>query len=193
VIREWIQREGRVLSPEYLRVDGFLNHRIAPEFIEAVGERLAERFSETGATCILTAEAAGNTVAYELARRLGARAIYAKKGLASTMAEPITREIVSPTKQAPTELTVSGEYLGSAERVLVVDDFLFRGTTSAALADMVQESGARLAGFGFVIEKTFAGGRARLEPYGVPIVALVSIEAMDVATGEIRFVEDASA
>jgi xanthine phosphoribosyltransferase len=193
VIREWIQREGRVLGPEYLRVDGFLNHRIAPEFVEAVGEQLTERFSEAKATCVLTAEAAGNVVAYELARRLGARAIYAKKGRASTMAEPLTREIVSPTKSAPAELTISGEYLGPAERVLIVDDFLFRGATSGALADMVRESGARLAGFGFVIEKTFAGGRTRLESYGVPIVALVSIEAMDPATGEIRFVEEAPA
>ncbi|MBU0595276.1 xanthine phosphoribosyltransferase [Candidatus Bipolaricaulota bacterium] len=189
MIRDWIRREGRIVGPEFLRVDGFLNHRIVPEFIEAVGEGLAARFAESGATCVLTAEAAGNIVAYELARRLGARAVYAKKGKASTMAQPMTREILSPTKGTQTTLSVSGEYLTAVERVLVVDDFLFQGTTSSALADMVLESGATLAGFGFVIEKTFAEGRERLESYGVPVVALVSIAAMDGDSGEIEFVE----
>jgi len=192
MIRAWIEREGRVLGPEFLRVDGFLNHRIAPGFIEAVGEGLADALSDCRSTCVLTAEAAGNVVAYELARRIGARALYAKKGRASTMASPITRTIVSPTKGAETCLSVSGEYLSKSERVVVVDDFLFRGTTSAALADMVRESGAQLVGFGFVIEKAFAGGRSQLEPYGVPIVSLVSIDGMDPETCEIRFSEEAA-
>jgi len=192
MIRAWIEREGRVLGPEFLRVDGFLNHRIAPGFIEAVGEGLADALSGCRATCVLTAEAAGNVVAYELARRIGARALYAKKGRASTMASPMTRRILSPTKGAETSLSVSGEYLSKPERVVVVDDFLFRGTTSAALADMVRESGAQLVGFGFVIEKAFAGGRSKLEPYGVPIVSLVSIDGMNPGTGEIRFSEEAA-
>jgi len=193
VIREWIQREGRILGPEFLRVDGFLNHRIAPEFIEAVGAQLAETFASSDATCVLTAEAAGNIVAYELARRIGARAVYAKKGKAATMAQPITREIVSPTKGTQTTLSISGEYLATAERVLVVDDFLFQGTTSGALADMVLEGGATLVGFGFVIEKTFAGGRGRLKEFGVQVAALVSIDSMDPDTGEIRFADTESA
>ena len=142
-----------------------------------------------GATCVLTAEAAGNIVAYELARRIGARALYAKKGEAATMARPITREILSPTKGTQTTLSISGEYVSPAECVLIVDDFLFQGTTSAALADMALEGGATLAGFGFVIEKTFAGGRDRLASYGVPVEALVSIASMDPDAGVIRFVE----
>jgi len=192
MIRTWIEREGHVLGPEFLRVDGFLNHRIAPDFIDVVGTGLAAALSGCRATCVLTAEAAGNVVAYELARRIGARALYAKKGRASTMTSPITRTIVSPTKGAETCLSVSGEYLPKFERVVVVDDFLFRGTTSAALADMVRESGAELVGFGFVIEKAFAGGRSKLEPYGVPIVSLVSIDGMDPGTGEIRFSGEAA-
>jgi len=192
MIREWIEREGRILGPEFLRVDGFLNHRIAPGFIEVVGEELAARFAEKSVTCVLTAEAAGNIVAYELARRIGARAVYAKKGRAATMAMPVTREIVSPTKGTRVTLAVSGEYLSEGERVVVVDDFLFQGTTSAALADMVLECGAGLAGFGFVIEKTFAGGRDRLGHYGVPIAALVSIASMDPEAGTIEFVEEAA-
>jgi len=66
-VREWICREAHVLGPEFLRVDGILNHQIDPAFISLVGEQLAAQFSAEGANCILTSEAAGNIVAYELA------------------------------------------------------------------------------------------------------------------------------
>ena len=80
--------------------------------------------------------------------------------------------------------------MASTERVLIVDDFLYRGTTSVALAEMVAEAGATLVGFGFVIEKLFAFGRSALEPYGVPVEALVSIVSLDPTTGEIAFGQD---
>ena len=186
-IREWIRREGKVVGPEFLRVDGFLNHRIDPAFVKLAGEALARAFSDRGVTAVLTAEAAGNVIAYEVARKLGAKALYAKKGKANTMANPLTRRVPSPTKGGETELAVSRDYLSPEERVLVVDDFLYRGLTSAALAEMVIEAGAELVGFGFVIEKCFSGGRDVLSRFGVPVVSLAAIERMDPATGEVAF------
>lgn len=186
-LREWIRRQGQVLGPEFLRVDGFLNHRIAPAFVALAGEGIAKAFADRGVTTVLTAEAAGNVIAYEVARRLGAVALYAKKGRAATMADPLVRRVPSPTKGGETELAVSRDYLEPGERVLVVDDFLYRGLTSAALAEMTLEAGAELVGFAFVIEKCFGGGRELLGRFGVPVVSLVSIEHMDPTTGEIVF------
>ncbi len=186
-VREWIQREAVVVGPEFLRVDSFLNHRIDPAFVELAGEALSHAFAPREVTAVLTAEAAGNVIAYEVARRLGAKALYAKKGKANTMANPLTRTVTSPTKGVETELAISRDYLGPGERVLVVDDFLYRGLTSVALAEMVIESGAELIGFGFVIEKCFGNGRSLLERFGVQVVSLVAIERMDPETGEIVF------
>jgi len=191
-LREWIIREAEVLGPEFLRVDGILNHRIDPAFISLVGEQLAAQFSGAAASCVLTAEAAGNIVAYELARRLGIRALYAKKGKASTMIRPIVRTVVSPTKGKKTELAISADYLGPRERVIVVDDFLYQGHTSATLADMVIEAGGEIVGFGFVIEKTFAHGRDALQRFGAPIVSLAPIESMNPEDGTIVFAEHSS-
>lgn len=188
-LREWILREAEVLGPEFLRVDGILNHRIDPCFIELVGDLLSARFVELGATCVLTAEAAGNIVAYELARRLGIRALYAKKGKAATMIRPIVRTVISPTKGTRTELAVSSDYLSVADRVIVVDDFLYQGHTSATLADMVLESGGELVGFGFVIEKVFARGRDVLQRFGVPVTTLAPILSMNPESGAIEFAE----
>lgn len=178
------------MSPEFLRVDGFLNHRIDPVFMEEAGGQIAERFAEDGVTCVLTAEAAGNVVAYEVARRLGARVLYAKKGRAATMNSPLIRTVRSPTKGSVVEIAVSRDYLSPEERVLIVDDFLYQGRTSAALADMVQEGKAELVGFGFVIAKEFGEGRQTLAGYRVPIVTLVSVVRMDPESGEIVFGEE---
>jgi len=186
-LADWVRREGQVLSDEFLRVDGFLNHRIAPAFIAEAGRNISTRFSEQGITLVLTAEAAGNVVAYEIAKRLDARAVYAKKGKASTMAHPLIRSLRSPTKGTQTEIAVSQDYLTSTERVLIVDDFLYQGTTSAALADMVIEVEATLVGFAFIIEKAFAGGRETLSRFPAPVESLLRVERMDPETGTITF------
>jgi len=190
VLKDWIRREARVLGPEFLRVDGFLNHRIAPRFIEVAGAALAEAFGDKTITRVLTAEAAGNVIAFETARQLGAMALYAKKGKAMTMHRPLVRTVASPTKRTETDLAVSADYLGSGDCVLIVDDFLFEGETSAALAEITAEAGAKLVGFGFVISKEFAVGRPRLAEFGVPIVSLVPIASMDAPSGRITFADE---
>ncbi len=188
-LKEWIQREGIVLGPEFLRVDGFLNHRINPAFVGLAGEGLAASYAGRGVTCVLTAEAAGNVIAYEVARRLGVSALYAKKGHAVTMAHAVSCRLCSPTKETEQEIFVCRDYLAPGQRVLVVDDFLHRGTTSAGLADMALRCGAEMVGFGFVIEKCLSGGRAQLERFGVPIVALARVTRMDPESGTVEFAE----
>ncbi|MBN1858253.1 xanthine phosphoribosyltransferase [Candidatus Bipolaricaulota bacterium] len=193
LLKSWIKREGKVVDAKFLRVDGFLNHRIAPEFVAAAGRLIADAFLSAGIdiNCVLTAEAAGNVIAYEVARQLGAgvRALYAKKGAATTMAHPITREVVSPTKKKRTTLAVSADYLNRSDRVLIVDDFLFEGITSCALAEIVAEAEATLVGLAFVIEKGFAPGRSAVEQLNVPVLSLVTIESMDAVRSLIRFAE----
>jgi xanthine phosphoribosyltransferase len=188
-LSDWVRREGQVLSEEFLRVDGFLNHRIAPAFIAEAGREISQRFAQADVSLVLTAEAAGNVVAYEIARRLDARAVYAKKGKATTMARPLVRRLRSPTKGTETDIAVSQDYLTPGERVLIVDDFLYQGTTSAALADMVVEAKASLVGFAFIIEKAFAGGRGMLARFPAPVETLLCVEHMNPDTGAISFAE----
>ena len=60
------------------------------------------------------------------------------------------------------------------QRVVIVDDLLATGGTAAAAAKLVERVGGVVAGFVFLIELPFLGGRARLEGY--PIEALISYE-----------------
>lgn len=48
------------------------------------------------------------------------------------------------------------------ERVLVVDDVLATGGTAAAALDLIEQSGARLAGFSFLLELSALRGREKL-------------------------------
>jgi xanthine phosphoribosyltransferase len=115
--------------------------------------------------------------------------IYARKAKPITMPDNVYRELApSHTKGHLVELMVSPEVLQPGERVLIIDDFLATGQTIAALARVVQRSGATLIGIGAVIEKTFEGGRAFLQSqFNVPIESLVVIS--DMSDGRIVFAD----
>ena len=65
--------------------------------------------------------------------------------------------------------------IGADDVVLIVDDVLATGGTAAAKAELVTATGARVAGFAFLIELDFLGGRAKL-PQGVGIVSLIRVD-----------------
>src|SRR6056297_3527022 len=138
-----IKSEGEVLGEEFLKVDSFLNHKVAPAMLNAIGKAIAEKFEDLGVTKVLTAEAAGNIIAYTTAENLldqdeNVEVVYAKKGVPTTMTGEEIRTIQSPTKKNKTTLAVSGNYFNSNDRVLIVDDFLFTGRTAGTLSEIME-------------------------------------------------------
>lgn len=186
---ERIRSEGRVLPGDLLKVDGFLNHRLDPDFTLAMGRAFRERFSALGVgpvDVVVTAEVSGIAPAFATGLAYGAAVVYARKKRPATMPGPVLRaDAPSRTKGGTTPLIVSPEVLGAGDRVLLIDDFLATGLTVAALADLITASGARLSGIGVVIEKTFQGGRERLAHLDAPVVALAAVDALDAATGRL--------
>lgn len=59
----------------------------------------------------------------------------------------------------------------TGSRVLIIDDLIATGGTAAATAELVEQTGCTVAGFGFLIELMFLEGRAKLPD--VPITALL--------------------
>ena len=53
------------------------------------------------------------------------------------------------------------------QEVLIIDDLLATGGTAAAVAQMVESQGGRVAGLGFLIELEFLKGREKLAQYDV--------------------------
>ncbi len=59
-------------------------------------------------------------------------------------------------------LEIHRDAFPSGSRVVVVDDLLATGGTIKAAAELVDELGGQIAGFAFLIELAFLGGRAKL-------------------------------
>jgi len=180
-----ILTEGKNLGRGILKIDSFLNHQLDTELMEAVGQEMGARFAHTHPTRILTAEVSGIVPAVMAGKALGnIPVVYARKHKPITMQEPVFVDSApSHTKGGKVRLMVSPEFLHADDRVLIVDDFLASGRTIAALARIVQSSGATLVGIAVVVEKSFEEGRQALAHWNVPIEAMVTI--CDMSDGKI--------
>lgn len=177
-LRAAILRWGRV-EGTMLKVDDFLNHRVDPDLIVAVGDALAERFAAPAPDMVLTAEASGIAPALTCALRLRIPMVFAKKYLGPGGRDVHFREVYSPTRGTEYRVEVFRRALSPGLRVLVIDDFLAGGRTAEALGDIAEEAGCLVAGLGFVIEKTFQDGRRRLNAHGWPVDSLARVASLD--------------
>jgi xanthine phosphoribosyltransferase len=174
-----IHDRGRVEGP-LLKVDDFLNHRVEPLLMRAVGEDIADTFADRAPDLVLTAEASGIPPAQETAAALGIPYVYAKKYPRGDAVRPAwVRAVSSPTKGVEYRVEVAHRALESGASILVVDDFLSRGRTAEALGEIIEEAGCRPVGFAFVIEKAFMDGRQRLEQHGWPVESLAIVTSLE--------------
>ncbi|TVY08983.1 xanthine phosphoribosyltransferase [Paenibacillus cremeus] len=189
LLQERIRQEGLILSDKVLKVDSFLNHQVDTGLALEIGREFARIFGHQPITKVLTIEASGIQFAMATAMVLNVPFIYAKKKKAVTLSENVySVPVHSFTRQETYQVSVSQKYLGSSDKVLIVDDFLATGAALVGLVDIVKEAGAELVGVGSVIEKSFQEGRSLLENKGVQVHSLARIASMK--PGEIHFIED---
>ena len=62
-------------------------------------------------------------------------------------------------------LEIHRDAISGGQEVLIIDDLLATGGTSAAVAGLVENLGGHVAGLGFLIELEFLQGRNRLKSY----------------------------
>ncbi|MEY4288465.1 MAG: hypothetical protein RLZZ30_553 [Bacteroidota bacterium] len=60
------------------------------------------------------------------------------------------------------------------QRVLIHDDLLATGGSAAAAAELIQKSGATVAGFSFLVELSFLNGKEKLTTYSDNNISLIS-------------------
>jgi len=64
-------------------------------------------------------------------------------------------------------LEIHRDAIGRGHRVLLVDDLLATGGTASAAAELIKRCGGTIAGFSFIVELAFLGGRKRIGDYEV--------------------------
>ncbi|HEO1038576.1 TPA: xanthine phosphoribosyltransferase [Streptococcus agalactiae] len=188
LLEERILKDSDVLGENILKVDSFLTHQVDFELMQEIGKVFADKYKEAGITKVVTIEASGIAPAVYAAQALGVPMIFAKKAKNITMTEGIlTAEVYSFTKQVTSQVSIVSRFLSNDDTVLIIDDFLANGQAAKGLLEIIGQAGAKVAGIGIVIEKSFQDGRDLLEKTGVPVTSLARIKAFE--NGRVVFAE----
>ncbi|MCI9272702.1 MAG: adenine phosphoribosyltransferase [Clostridiales bacterium] len=110
---------------------------------------------------LITAEAKGIPLCYEMARQGCRKYVVARKGIKLYMRNPIHVEVKSITTSNVQTLYLSEEdYLSlKGKRVLIVDDVISTGESLSALEKLVQEAGGNIVGCASVLAEGDAAKR----------------------------------
>ncbi|MBM6999906.1 adenine phosphoribosyltransferase [bacterium] len=127
-----------------------------PKGFAAVVDAIADHFKDAGVTKVVGAEARGFMVGAPVAYRLGAGFVPARKP------GKLPREVISESytlEYGTNELQIHVDAIGPDDVVLLVDDLVATGGTAAAQVRLIEKTGARLAGLGFLMELDFLNPR----------------------------------
>ena len=87
-------------------------------------------------------------------------------------------ECFSYTHNNSNTLIVPKGYIGTGDRVLIVDDFLAHGEVIRALSEIVKSAGAVLVGAGIAIEKGFQGAGDKFRSEGIDVYSSAIVDKM---------------
>ena len=176
-LKDKILLESTIVGTDILKVDSFLNHQIDPQLMDAIGRDFAETFSDAAITKVLTIESSGIAPALSTACQLGVPLVFAKKTVSKNLdTDTFAATVHSFTKGKDYVVRVSKKYLRPEDTVLIIDDFLAKGCALDGLVDIVEASGASVAGAGIVIEKGFQEGGGRIRKKGIRVHSLALIQ-----------------
>ncbi len=179
LLKQVIRQKAVVRPGDVLKVDSFLNHQLDIGLLNEIGKEFYCRFRNKGITKILTIEASGIAIAAITAQYFGVPVVFAKKNHTKNLdGELLCAPVTSFTHGRTYDVTVEKKFLGPGENVLILDDFLAKGSALTGLCDIVEHSGASLGGIGIVIEKGFDVGGDLIRARGADLYSLVRIRSM---------------
>jgi orotate phosphoribosyltransferase len=137
-------------SPRYLQCALVLQH---PNPAAKLCQALARQIKALEVETVIGPALGGIVVAYEMARALGARGIFAER------------------KEKLMELR-RGFAIQSGERVLLVEDVVTTGGSLKEVRDLVQAAGGRIVAVASLVDRT----SGRDPEFGVPFFSLLKID-----------------
>ncbi|WP_195986858.1 xanthine phosphoribosyltransferase [Clostridium sp. D53t1_180928_C8] len=176
ILKERILQEGRALSETVLKVDSFLNHGVDARLMYEIGTCFKEYYKNHGITKIFTIESSGIAPTVMTAMQMELPMVTLKKQSSKILNGEVYQTTVhSFTKGSDYELTLSKNYISPEDNILIIDDFLANGEAALGAIRLVEEAGAKVAGIGIVIEKSFQPGRRVLDQKGYDVYSLARI------------------
>ena len=179
LLRQTIRERAVVRPGDVLKVDSFLNHQIDIDLLGEVGREFYQRFKSRGITKVLTIEASGIAIAVATAQYFDVPVVFAKKHQTKNLdGELLSAPVTSFTHGRTYDVTVEKKFLPPEDTVLIVDDFLAKGSALSGLCDIVERAGAKVGGIGIVIEKGFDVGGGLIRARGYDVQSLACIKSM---------------
>lgn len=188
LLHERIVQDGLAFDDGTLKVDSFINHQMDPILMKSIAVEFVRRFATLPINKIITIEASGIAPAIMLGYLLELPVVFVKKKTPKTMEKMYLSTVYSFTKDRTYNVCVSEEYLSKEDNVLFIDDFLANGNAALGVKSLIDQAGATLSGMGFIIEKSFQEGRARLEKEGINVQSLARVASL--ADGKVSFIEE---
>lgn len=176
LLKRRIEQDGKCYEGGILKVDSFINHQMDPRLMYHIAEEFVRRFEGVKINKIVTIEASGIAPAILVGYVMNLPVVFVKKKQPKTMENMLTTIVHSFTKDRDYTVCISNNFLQPEDHILFVDDFLAYGNAALGMIDLVQQSGATLAGMGFIIEKAFQDGGKILREKGVRVESLAIID-----------------
>lgn len=180
ILEERIIKDGVINDQNVLKVDSFLNHQIDVALLNEIGKEFYRLYQHDKITKIVTIEASGIGIACIAAQYFNVPVVFAKKSITSNISGDVYKgRIYSFTHQCFRDIYIKKSYISKEDNVLIIDDFLAKGSALDGLIQIINQAEAKLAGAGIVIEKGFQGGGDLIRSKGVRVESLALIESMD--------------
>lgn len=187
IIEQEIQKRGKVLPGNVLKVNSFLNHQLDPYLLNIMAGEWTKLFKNDNITKIVTIEASGIALAILTGLKLNVPVVFAKKSNSKNIGDVYKSKIHSYTRDQDFDIQIEKQFIYKDDIVLIIDDFLANGSATLGMIDIINQAGAKLAGVGIAIEKGFQNGGEILRDKGVRVESLAIISSMDEKTGKIMF------
>lgn len=160
--------ESRIVSIPDFPEPGVIFKDITPLFadpdaLDAAVDAIAAHFADAGVTKIIAPEARGFMVGTPIAYKLGVGFIPARKpGKLPRATVSVSYELEYGTDT----LEIHEDAIEPGDRILLIDDLIATGGTLSAVAKLVQQMGAEIAGYGCILELDALKPRKVLDPNG---------------------------
>ena len=184
LLEDRILKDGHIGADNVLKVDSFLNHQIDVSFVCELGKEFYRLFKDENITKILTIEASGIGIACLAAQYFNVPVDFAKKTKTINIySDTYNATVHSYTHKKDYDIVVSKEFLSKEDNVLIIDDFLAKGSALTALLMLIEKAGAKTAGAGIVIEKAYQGGGNLVRDMGIRVESLAKIKSISKKDG----------
>lgn len=181
LLEDRIIKDGKILEGDIIKVDSFLNHQLDIKFLNTLAEDVAKYFKNKNINKILTIEASGIAFATVISENMNYIPVFfSKKKKTLNIGDSLWQSHVkSYTTKKDYMISVSKEFIGKDDNLLIVDDFLAEGNALRGLIDISKKAGANIEGISVAVEKGYQGGGDYVRKLGYDLYSLAIIDSIE--------------